>query len=113
MYEYTARVLRVVDGDTVWAEVDLGFDVRRRDSFRLYGINAPELGTPEGVRAKNWLLARLPVDTAVRITTMKDKREKFGRYLATIYLGELDVNLALLTEGHAVPYTVAKVPPTV
>lgn len=111
MYEYQAKVVRVVDADTVWFDVDLGFDVRRKDSFRLYGINAPELGTPEGVAAKDWLVARLPVESVVHITTNKDKREKYGRYLATIFVGGINLNEALVAAGHAVPYMVTPIPP--
>lgn len=102
MYTYRASVIRVVDADTVWLEVDLGFDVRRRDSFRLYGINAPEMSTPEGVAAKAWLAKALPGDLIV--TTEKDRREKYGRYLATLWVGQVNINQALVDAGHAVAY---------
>lgn len=100
MYEYRAQLIRVVDGDTVWLDVDLGFDVRRKDSFRLYGINAPEMSTPEGTAAKEWLVERLK-DAAITITTEKDKREKFGRYLCTLWVGDANLNEQLVAEGHA------------
>lgn len=105
MYEYSARVLRVVDADTVHLDVDLGFDVRRKDSFRLYGLNAPEMNTPEGVAARDWLVARLAgAANVVVVTTVKDRREKYGRYLGVLWLesGE-SINQELLDEGHAVP----------
>lgn len=109
MYQYKAQVIRVVDGDTVWLEVDLGFDVRRRDSFRLVGINAPEMRTAEGVAAREWLVAQLAGAEApgrLTIATNKDKREKFGRYLATLWVDEFgpSVNDAMVTAGHAVVY---------
>lgn len=103
MYEYRATIIRIVDADTVWLEVDLGFDVKRKDSFRLYGINAPEMSTAEGVNAKMWLTEYLKGGPLV-ITTEKDRREKYGRYLATLWVGGQNVNQALIEAGHAVPY---------
>ena len=96
--------MRVVDGDTVWLDVDLGFEIRRREDFRLYGINAPELSTPEGKAAAAWLTAKLPPGQVVTVQTLKDKREKYGRYLAAIVLGDVNLNAALVDAGHAVPY---------
>jgi micrococcal nuclease len=106
MYEYRAVVLRVVDGDTVHLDVDLGFDVKRRDSFRFYGINAPEISTAAGKTAKAWLEKRLPVGAVVSVRTQKDKREKYGRYLGTIFLDDVNINEQLVTEGHAQRYMV-------
>jgi micrococcal nuclease len=105
VYEYRATLIRVVDGDTVWLDVDLGFDVRRKDSFRLYGIDTPELPSPEGVAAKDRLeqLLRGPII----LRTVKDKREKYGRYLAVLEVNGVDVNQRLVEEGHAQPYTIA------
>lgn len=80
------------------------------------GINAPELHTPEGPAARN-ALAELILGRLVMIRTTKtssvratDKKEKFGRYLATVFLadpsGVLDVNGWMVTHGFAVPYMV-------
>lgn len=105
MYEYVAKVIRVVDGDTVWLDVDLGFDVRRSDSFRLAGINAPEVSTLEGKQARDWLKTVLNPGDEITVKTFKDKREKYGRYLATILLADGgNVNDRLVAEGYAVPY---------
>lgn len=105
MYEYQARIIRVVDGDTVHAEVDLGFDVRFTMKLRLTGINAPELSTPEGQAAREWLIGRLgDVNQVVTIRTEKDRTEKYGRYLATIMLAWANINAELVSEGHAVVY---------
>jgi micrococcal nuclease len=103
-YEYRARVIRVVDGDTVHLEVDLGFDVRRQDSFRLTGINAPERGTPEGVAATGHLVELLNRVGPLVVYTTKDRREKYGRYLARLVMGEVDINQAMVDDGHAVTY---------
>ena len=110
MYQYAAEIIRIVDGDTVHLDVALGFDVRRQDSFRLYGINAPEISTPEGRTAKAWLEAVLH-DGLDMVTTHKDQREKYGRYLATLWVRAEDgahlinVNELMVKEGHAVPYS--------
>lgn len=103
MYEYRALILRVVDGDTVHADVDLGFDAHQRMTLRLAGINAPEMGTPEGVAAKQWLADALLGAHAgpLTIRTVKDRREKYGRYLATLYVNGVDLNEAMVAAGHA------------
>lgn len=103
MYQYRAEVLSVVDGDTLHLSVDLGFDIKRRDTFRLYGINAPEMSTPEGIAAKAWLVQKL-TEGALVITTRKDKREKYGRYLATLWIDMKNVNEQMVAAGHAVAY---------
>lgn len=104
MYEYSARVIRVVDGDTVHLEVDLGFDVKRSDSFRFYGINAPEMKTPEGKVAKAYLETLIKPGDEVVLRTRKDKREKYGRYLAQLAVAGIDVNANMIESGHAVAY---------
>lgn len=111
MYEYRAQILRVVDGDTVHARVDLGFDVRFDMKLRLAGINAPEMKTPEGPPAKARLVELLGLAelggavSVVTIRTQKDKQEKYGRYLATLIMADgTDVNARMIAEGQAVPY---------
>ena len=90
-YNYLATVERVVDGDTLDMLVDLGFDVSVRERFRVYGLNTPETHTTDakekaaGLAAKEFvtaLLAKQPVPLAV--TTHKDDKEKYGRYLADV-----------------------------
>lgn len=105
MYQYRAEVIRIVDGDTLHLKVDLGFDVTRSDSFRLYGINAPEMSTPEGKAARAWLVEILKDHPTIVVTTHKDDREKYGRYLGTLWLGSQNVNEAMVAVGHAVPYS--------
>ncbi len=95
MYEYTGNVIHVVDGDTLHVCLDLGFDTYRNCTVRLLGINTPEMSTPEGPVAKrvteDWLVAQAPVGTVdthmipVKVRTIKDKKEKYGRYLAVIW----------------------------
>lgn len=107
MYQYKATVLRVLDADTLHVRLDMGCDVGLNMTLRLAGIDAPEQRTPEGKAAtafvRDWL--RTESDHIV-INTIKDRREKFGRYLAVIYRGAEpeSLNDALLRTGHAVPY---------
>lgn len=105
MYEYAATIVSIYDGDTLRADVDLGFDTwRGNEPFRLLGIQAPELGKPGGREARDWLRDLLPLGSEVRIKTVKDRQEKYGRYLATIFKGDLNVNEALVDAGHAVSW---------
>lgn len=106
MFEYKASVTRVVDGDTLHARVDLGFDARLDMTLRLAHINAPEMSTPAGVAARDFAVEWLAKNTDFRLESIKDKRERYGRYLGIIHPlddGET-LNDALLRAGHAVPY---------
>jgi micrococcal nuclease len=110
IYEYRARIVRVVDGDTVHAEVDLGCDVHVALTLRLAEINAPELATADGKASKAWLENQLALTSGlVTLRTEKDHREKYGRYLARIYSGEpglsgVSVNDLMIAARMAVPY---------
>lgn len=93
-YYYSAVITKVVDGDTVRASVDLGMDVRIDVTLRLYGIDAPEISTPAGVLSRaavrEWLVHNASPESSedaweVVVHTIKDKREKYGRYLAEVY----------------------------
>jgi endonuclease YncB( thermonuclease family) len=121
MFEYAASVVRVVDGDTIYFDVDLGFFIRMTMSVRLKGVNTPELHGAEreaGLKAKAFVEQALPVGALVLLTTYK--AEKYGRYLADVrYLpgaktrdeirasGRL-LNQELIDKGLAVPYMVDK-----
>ncbi len=94
MYEYRARVVKVVDGDTMHLDIDLGLDVRTKMTVRLYGVDAPELHGDDDERghlAKVFAETALPVGSLVRVYTIKDRREKFGRYLASIIYADADL----------------------
>ena len=110
MYEYTAIIRRVVDGDTVDITLDLGFDILYNNRLRLHGIDAPESRTLDqeekvrGLAAKDRVKELCPVGSTVTIKTIKDGRGKFGRILGEIYVGDVNVNKQLIKEGHAVEY---------
>ena len=103
IYIYKAELIRVVDGDTVDLIIDLGFDTSRRERFRLYGIDAPEMRTKAGKEAKAWLWEALQPLEAIYVQTIqletKAKRDKYGRFLAVLYddLGDIDANRAMKT----------------
>jgi micrococcal nuclease len=107
LYVYRARVSRVVDGDTLDLDVDLGMEITKACRVRLLGINAPEMDSPEGKVAKAYVNDWVSKHPQVLIHTVKDRREKYGRYLATIGTEEMGVptlNQSLLDMGLAVPY---------
>lgn len=109
LYRYRARVVSVYDGDTCTAEIDLGLGVWvHGEKLRLTRINAPEVRgveRPAGLAARDWLRARIDGREVV-LHTWKDRKGKYGRYLAEIWLAEGDgwVNLndAIVAAGHAV-----------
>lgn len=100
--------LGVVDGDTMHVGVDLGLDVAINITLRLYGINAPEMSTQAGKDAKAWALewfAQHCPDGQFVVQTVKDSREKYGRYLATVIAPDgHNYNMDIVAAGHAVPY---------
>jgi len=77
-YTYAATVDRIVDGDTLWCSIDLGFGIAVREKLRLRGINCPELGTPEGERAKKFVEKLLPAGSGIVIHSEKTRTEKWG-----------------------------------
>ena len=108
---YSAEVTRVVDGDTVDAFVDLGFDMHSKQRVRLYGINTPECRTRDKVEKKAGLAAKARLKEMLKenknkcvIKTRLDKKGKFGRVLGVLYVNDKDLNKSLVNEGHAEVY---------
>ena len=88
MYEYICNIDRVVDGDTVDVDIDLGFGIwLRKERVRLYGIDTPESRTRDleekkyGLAAKSYVQSFLPVGSMQTLKTQKDDKGKFGRIL--------------------------------
>ena len=116
MYNYKAKLLRVVDGDTVDAELDLGFKIFIKERIRLMGIDTPESRT-RNLQEKSWgkaASARLSqlleeADGEFTLVTKKQKKGKFGRILGTLSVstanGIVDANQVLIDEQLAIPYT--------
>jgi endonuclease YncB( thermonuclease family) len=117
MYTYNIKLVRVIDGDTIDAEIDLGFDVKIKKRIRFMGINTPESRTRDleekakGLAAKDRVKALLE---GCNIITLKSHGVgKFGRCLGEIHMDMVDgsekltlvsLNELLISEGHAVKY---------
>jgi micrococcal nuclease len=104
-YTYKATVIRWVDGDTVWLEVDLGFRMKTINDFRLYGVDTPERGQPGWAEATAFVQKAAPAGTEVRIETYKDP-DKYGRWLVDISVDDdlLPINVQLIQQGLAKTY---------
>lgn len=100
---YKAKITSVYDGDTVTAIIDLGFEISKKTKIRLYGINAPEVRgkqRPEGLKSRDYLRS-LILNKNVILQTLKDKKGKYGRYIAIIHLNDKNINELLVESGHA------------
>ncbi len=112
MYNYNIEVLKVVDGDTIDAEIDLGFDVKIKKRIRFMGINAPESRTRDAEEKVKGLAAKKRVtellEDAQTVTVKSHGVGKFGRCLGELTLTqagqEINLNELLISEGHATEY---------
>jgi micrococcal nuclease len=114
MYEYRVKkVLKVVDGDTIDVDIDLGFDISFTSRVRLAGIDTPESRTKDkdekvlGLEVKDRLKHLISTANTVVIRTEKpDSSEKYGRILGWLFLdgAEKSVNEALIADGYAWGY---------
>ncbi len=105
LYQYDARVERIVDGDTIEFSVDLGFHVYFREQMRLAHYAAPEvtgIERPLGLIAKQKLEELLPAGTVVKIKS--HKTEKFGRWLAEIEWNGGTLAELLIEQGYGLRY---------
>ena len=113
MFEYKIKVTRVVDGDTIKVDLDMGFDHYQKDTIRLMGIDTPESRTSNlkektlGLASKKFLQDILKENKGdVILKTTKEGKGKFGRILGTLKIGSTgqNVNELLIQAGHARPY---------
>ena len=114
MYTYNIEVSKVIDGDTIDAVIDLGFDVTIKKRIRYIGINTPECRTRDKEEKKRVLAAKQRVaellDTATEVQLISHGVGKFGRCLGEIdfccpdSLTMKNLNRTLIEEGHAVEY---------
>lgn len=90
-YWYDAKVIRIIDADTIELDIDLGMHVRRREIVRLNRVDAWELRGVEkklGNKAKQFVQERLPIGSIVEVNTFFDRTGKYGRLLVDIYLSD-------------------------
>ena len=103
-YVYRATVVNVHDGDTITVNVNLGFKLTFQDlDVRLDGLNAPELNTDAGKLSQEFL-SKTIMGKDIVLVTKKDATEKYGRYLGTIFLGDINVNILTIESGFAKPW---------
>ncbi len=112
MYEYKATVKRIIDGDSLVLDIDLGFYMFMNETkIRLYGLDTPEMNSEDpllrlqAIMATRYLYDNLEVGSKVTINTVLDKREKYGRLLATIITEDgFNINDGLLNNKLAISY---------
>ena len=106
MYEYRALVVYVYDGDTVTVDIDLGFGVMlKKQKVRLLGLNTPEI---RGESREQGLISRYALRQRINgkwitITTHKDRKGKYGRWLGVLHDADGCINDWLLSENYAKP----------
>ena len=99
MYEYRCKIVKVIDGDTVDVDIDLGFGVwMKKERVRMMGIDTPESRTRDleekrfGNMAKDFVLEKLPIGSDQVLKTFKDDTGKFGRILGDSIIDD-DISL--------------------
>ena len=114
MYEYKCNIVKIVDGDTVDVDIDLGFGVWLKDErVRIMGIDTPESRTRDKVEKKFGLASKAKLKSLLGKTGVlktqvnkngEDMKGKFGRILGDFQVGARMVTEILCEEGYAVPY---------
>jgi len=114
MFEYyVKKVTKVVDGDTIDVDIDLGFDISFSSRVRLAGIDTPESRTTDkmekalGLESKEYLKKAIDASKTVVIKTEKmDSSEKYGRILGWLFLdgSKVSVNEQMIADGYAWGY---------
>ena len=113
-YIYRIRTIsKVVDGDTIDADIDLGFDISLSKRIRLAGIDTPESRTTNikekamGLESKEWLKKTLEGAKDILIKTeLPDSTEKYGRIIGHLFINgqETSLNSQMIAEGYALAY---------
>jgi micrococcal nuclease len=115
MYTYQCTVIKIIDGDTIDVDIDLGFNVKLyKQRVRLYGIDTPESRTRDlevkkrGLLSKEFLKTQAPIGSKITLKSLE--RGKFGRILGTIWKDMPDLintdslNDVMIKNHYAVPY---------
>ena len=112
MWTYRAKVIRVIDGDTVDVDIDLGFGIwQKNERVRIMGIDTPESRTRDkeekvrGLLAKKYLSESLKKGKKLVLKTYKDyETGKFGRILGDVWIDGKSINAQMIKDFMAVPY---------
>jgi micrococcal nuclease len=105
LYQYALKNISVVDGDTLKADIDLGFGVSLTSKkIRLEHINCPEKDTPEGVAAKAFTEWWVQNVSDIIIVVKNHREDKYGRILGTVTSGGESLADILKFKGHGVDY---------
>jgi micrococcal nuclease len=111
MYEYYCEVTKIIDGDTLDVDIDLGFATKlTKQRIRMLGIDTPESRTRDleeksrGLLSKEFLINLCPIGSKIRLRS--HGKGKFGRILGEIFTpeGEVSINKQMCDEGYAVEY---------
>ena len=105
------QITKVVDGDTIDADIDLGFDISLTKRIRLAGVDTPESRTTDlkekalGLEVKEWLKKNLEGKKEILVKTeLPDSTEKYGRILGRLYADGVCLNDSMISEGYAWEY---------
>ena len=115
MYEYRCKVVKIVDGDTVDVDIDLGFGVwLKKERIRMFGIDTPESRTRDldekkyGLMAKDYITKLLDDEGGIVLKTRKDAEGKYGRILGELWrttdFADTSINELMIKNHHAVSY---------
>ena len=115
MYEYRCKVVKIVDGDTVDVDIDLGFGVwLKKERIRMFGIDTPESRTRDldekkyGLMAKDYITKLLDDEGGIFLKTRKDAEGKYGRILGELWrttdFADTSINDLMIKNHHAVSY---------
>ena len=110
MFEYKCEVIKVVDGDTVDVNIDVGFSIFHKARVRMYGMDTPESRTRDldekarGLISKQFILDKVADAKEIVIKTQKDGKGKFGRVLGKIFIDGENINQSMIDQSLAVEY---------
>jgi len=109
MYNYKATLDKVIDGDTVDLIIDLGFDIKIKQRVRLLGIDTPELRGKTELEKQAALISKEKVEDLLEgkeifVSSKKEGADKYNRYLAEIFIDDMNINKYLLDNGYAKVY---------
>lgn len=103
MYEYKAKIERVIDGDTYVVFIDCGFNLYWRGHLRLLGVNCAEMSTEQGKLTKSYLERFFEIN-GKDVTIRTFEFDSFGRILAAVQVGNIDLSTHLLVTKYAEPF---------